>query len=741
MLLFSILILGCAVVLYSVLFFDVPIPAWVRNILGGLRLVFLIFLLYLLINPNVTETVSTRLTPTLYVALDDSHSMSYPVYPNLASENEPSRYDVMINTLQNGDILNLWKDKGFQLRFANLSNMTQQGASWNSSLPTVSKANAPQTNLSAAIKSFDTKSQSNDAAYLMLFTDGQWTEGGSPIAAVEAMMQKRRGEGRALDYRVYSFGIGTTEEIFDLLIESFYLPSDIRAGDAINAEIEISYRGEQPTEPVLLRLQGIRDDETVVFDESNVVAFEEGTSSTLSFSLPEMEKGEYKFTADIGVQDEELFSENNVSVRGVRVRESKDRVLILTSAPTWDIKFLKRAMEDHPSIETQAYFIHDEGLTFLGDPDKAEEENTPPDGLPVFETIETLENSFPQWSVIVLSNFYFRPDLQELAQRLNVYLEEGGGVVVLPGQYNSTQTAANIEAILPGLLTRAYVPVQQSVIIAPNDAETSPLLSQISDEQKQNLIPLTNWYRPVKADETMTPGQVLLRGTVANRNAVPLVEQYRLGLGRVIIAYTDSFWKWGMQLKDDILPVFWVSTVYQAQPQLLSTAGEIYTGRFTYSPYQPVEIEYTIRETIRDATSSNLSLVVKHDEEEERIWLESQPGKPNTYQGRYTPTESGEYTLSTISGDAQTSFSVEASLEELRDLRQNVSSLREIANAGGGEYANQPAWKSMAENVPLSTQIKEETTQRFLGEKWWVITLLITLLGLEWFTRWRRGLP
>lgn len=737
LLVFSILILGCAVLLYSVLFFDVPIPTWLRNSLGGLRILFLCILLYLIISPYKDETISTRITPTIYIALDDTQSMSYPINPILKDEGDQSRWDTMQNIIQQNGIFSSLEDRGFKLKYSRFSDVNAaigEGI-WSPVLPDSSQVNYSSTNMSNVIQSFGQQAKYDESAYLLLFTDGQWTQGGSPSLAAASLMQQYQEAGTVLDYRIYSYGIGTADDINDVMIESFNLPSDIRSGDAVSAKIQIGYRGVEPNDAISVRLWGLSNDQTVIMDETIDVTFDGKAIKTLDIPLPDLQKGEYQFTSEILNLSDDIFTENNVSARGVRVRESKDRVLILTSSPTWEMKFMKRALEDHPSIDTHAYFIHDDGITFLGDPTQTTEE------MPVYENINALQDSFSRWSVIVLSNFYFRSDFQSMAESVSSYVENGGGLVVLPGMNNSAPTSVNVEPVLPPVLNRVYAAVEQRFVVPAERAVTSPLLSQVDENAKQNLIPLTTWYRNVKPEQNAVPGIPLLQGIAAVQQSIPLVELYRVGLGRIIVAYTDSFWRWDMMTNDSVLPVFWVSTVYQAQPQLLTTAGEIYTDQFTYGTFEPVEIEYTIRESVADTTADTLSLTITHQEQEERIWLESVPNQPNSFRGRYTPTQAGEYSISTIGDEAKTSFNVEESIEEMNDLRQNITSLQEIASIGGGEYANLPAWKTQTENIPLSTKLKEDTQRRFTGEKWWIVSILIVLLGLEWFTRWRRGLP
>ena len=115
--------------------------------------------------------------------------------------------------------------------------------------------------------------------------------------------------------------------------------------------------------------------------------------------------------------------------------------------------------------------------------------------------------------------------------------------------------------------------------------------------------------------------------------------------------------------------------------------------------------------------------------------------QPGLYQGRYTPVEMGRYEAEAATREASAAFQVTESQVEMSDLRQNLAALREMAAAAGGEYANQPAWKSLAERLPPSTRIEEESRIRFRGEKFWVATTLILFLALEWFIRWRKGLP
>src|SRR5690606_17817693 len=110
---------------------------------------------------------------------------------------------------------------------------------------------------------------------------------------------------------------------------------------------------------------------------------------------------------------------------------------------------------------------------------------------------------------------------------------------------------------------------------------------------------------------------------------------------------------------------------------------------------------------------------------------------PSQYQATFTPVEPGEYIFASETFQASAEIQVQANPMELYNIRQNVNTLREIAQRAGGEYANLPAWKTQAQNIPKTTKIIEQSRVFFLGEKWWMATLLIFLLAAEWFIRWR----
>lgn len=745
---FSILILGCALYLYSTRFLEAPIPRWVRLSLSGLRLAFLILLLYLLARPQVPETERREITPTLYVALDNTHSMSFPAHPGNAAEGEPSRWQTAVEALAcNGGLIETWTGNGFGLRFGLFSQAggRETPMPWSANFPLQATPAHSRTDISAAIRGFHNAVRADESAYLLLFTDGQWNEGANPAIAASAQPVPDAEGAAGLDRRVYAFGIGTTEPIFDVLIDSFNLPSNIRKGDGAEARIRALSRGGGLGSQAVLRLRGTRDGEAEWFYEEQPLEFNENGEAEAVFSIPAAVPGDYEFTADIPPLENELFEDNNRAAQGMRVRDEQDRILLLTSAPDFEFKFLNRVLEERDAIRPVPYLSAEGGISSLGGRNWARQRGAAApetDGGDMAITDwETLLESLDGMGAVVLHNFAFRADRVDFANALSAYIENGGGVLSIPGNWNTAPSASTVREALPPALAQVFASTQNAAIVDLQQAAGSPLLRDANADSLQSMPPLSPLYQTILPQGGLPGGQPLLEGTLSNSQPFTLAESYRYGLGRIVVMHTNSFWRWDMLTGENVLSAFWLSTLFQCAPDIFSTAGELYTDGYVYEVNTPVRITYTARETIREGTASGVPVAIEGPAGSESAWLERDPNSPGRYEGVFTPAAPGRHTASVPGLDAEAIFLAEPRLRELRDLRQNVASLREIAEAGGGEYANQPAWAGLAERLPKTSRVIEETRMRFLGEKWWMIAMIMGLLTLEWFVRWRKGLP
>lgn len=740
MIVLLVLTIGITLYLYSIKFLDAPISPSFRFGLLACRFVFLLLLLFLLTLPQIKEISRFRVKPSLYVSLDDSASMAYPVQPGKSAGK--SRWQETLDQLQNNRIIQTLERKGFTIRYATLSSVTQNRQSaWVSNFPASVTPSSPMTDLSSVIDSFSEAVSSNEPAHLLLFTDGQWNKGSNPISAAAQLSSVTR----EVPHAVYTFGIGTTVSLLDIMLDSVQLPQKIRVGDPVQLRAKALIQGSPPTQPARIRVRGVDQDETqIVFLEQDIQFSSTESEKEVVFDLPALPTGTYLFETEVVPLPDEFITENNKISRSLQVREEIDRILLLTSTPDWELKYLKRVFEDQETFHIDSYLLDGNRLHRLGDREWLRNLTGEPMERPGFErlefsSVEELNRSLALYPVIFLHNIRWQADQIQFAEAIRDFVSNGGGIVTIPGSNNKSALPESLRKVLPSPLTSLFDPVQNPVVPQVDASiENNVFLSLLEDPTKSDLPPLTNFYI---MNPSISSGKPLMTGVSAMRHSIELVMLYRYGLGRIVIMGSNVFWKWKFLLERDVLTPFWMTVLYQSNPNIQMNANEIVLNGYLFHVLDAVEISYQLANLTQNATMTGVSLQVNGPVRDETLWLSPAGQNPNLFKAQYTPADPGVYRIFSSIGDASAEFRVEPSLIELKDLRQNINDLRVIAQMTNGEYANLPAWRELAERIPVTSDVRVEERSRFLGETWWMATLLIFFLCFEWYLRWRRGLP
>ncbi|MFB3784788.1 MAG: hypothetical protein ACE15F_00320 [bacterium] len=749
MLFLTIFSLGLVLYLYSLRCLNAPITPGFRYALTACRFGFLALVLWLLTNPQAREIRRITVPSVLYVALDDSQSMSYPPDPaqDRPGRPHPTRWDEILRFLSRQGPA--WERLGFEIRYNVFSGSGLSPDStppWLSELPHSATPAAPSTDLSAVIGRYERERDPNRPSCLLFFTDGQWNQGPNPMAQAAPLAS---GDNLTAA-KIFTFGIGTANPLFDIVLESVQLPKIARPGEALPLQVHLAARGPIPSSPVMVKVLGQKADGSQVYYEEQAVSFSpDNSEASLTLEIPALPKGDYLFTLESVPQEGEWLANNNRLTRGVQVRDITERVLLLTSGPDWDFKFLKRILESQETITPDVFYFRDNRLFPAGDrpwvrkhatlgpgsaPSDAGGEDT--DAPP--QSLEAIQSDLSRWALILLHNFTFTAINRPFIEKMNEYVTNGGGLLFLPGANNSMPLSPETRNLLPAPLARMFVMTSQPVLLNLDATPDSPYLAGLRDPSGMEWPPLADSFTPRPSFDS---GQVLLQGKNLFDEPVPLVVSYRYGLGRMVILGSHSFWRWNLLTGRDALTPFWLTTLYQAYPNLRMQSGQILVDGYLFEPYEKARFTYTALATVASATASGIPLTVSGPTKRETLWLQPSASTPGQFEGRYTPVEPGEYRVANAAGDATAEFVVENSSLESRDLRQNIEILQAIAKSTGGGYANQPAWKNLADQIPSTAQVREEEHARFLGEKWWMALALIAFLACEWFLRWRKGLP
>lgn len=726
--LFSLIVVGTCLYLYSLRGLDVPLSGWIRSSLVGARLVFLLALLWLMTLPQTRDVSTLSIPPSLFVVLDDSSSMQMP----LGGGETPSqpRWDAALESLQSPDALPALEDRGFPLSVATLSD---GGNAWSARLPLSASPVYPRTNLARSVYAWAEASPEADASYLLLVTDGQYNEGESPK---EAWDRVQSGLESIDTRRVYTLGIGPVLAPYDLAIDAVEISDPVRPEQPFEVTVQVLVQGQasQAMFPLSLLVRTETGDQ-LLQREAFIETRPDESAATATLQVEGLPSGNYIIEASIPSQPNELSSSNNMKDRGLRIDEALDPVLVLTGGPNWDFKFMKRMLEDEPELDMSAWLVHDLGLTPLGDRGWVENRSEATGSAPqdIYSLSELIETQ-PDWSAVVLHNMRYTANDLPFAEWLADYVSNGGGVLVLPGNHSSLQLPSRIAEVLPAPLTASAVYQDSPISILPDQVQVDTLATTL--QRYEALPPLPGIYRLIQAAMTSRP---LVMAQVFGETPMPVVQETRTGLGTVIHVLADQLHRLKFVMQDSPLRSFWLSLIYQCNNRLQPRSGQITTDAYFYEALSPVAIQYQSRDRIQGASGTVPALTVAGPSGEERIWLS--PLGDGRFDGTYTPVQPGLYSLQeTISG-ASTSIRVGTGSQESANLQQNVSELRALADASGGRYANLPAWQELLGEIPFQSRVIEEERLLFIGERWWVGSLLILFLAIEWFIRWRKGLP
>ncbi len=129
------------------------------------------------------------------------------------------------------------------------------------------------------------------------------------------------------------------------------------------------------------------------------------------------------------------------------------------------------------------------------------------------------------------------------------------------------------------------------------------------------------------------------------------------------------------------------------------------------------------------------------------VTLKTQPNRPGWYRGRWVPTQGGTYSLKIdLPGGTNTEpavirheIRVGQSDLEFRTTSLDRETLRLLASqSAGGQYLDLALAERLVDLIPgkqVSMVLTGEPVS--LWDRWWTFTLLVGLLGTEWFLRKR----
>ncbi len=547
---------------------------------------------------------------------------------------------------------------------------------------------------------------------------------------------------RARRIPVHTLGVGRNEMERDVEMEDLRAAPRTYSNAKLSAQIRIRQAGFSG-KPARLTL---KLDGKVVANKEIALA-NDGRPRIEEITFPAGPAGAKILEASIDPMEGEPNLANNVRRQLVNVDPEKPRVLYIEGEPRWEMKFVRRAMEDDETLELVTMLRTTQNKIYRQGIADAKELET---GFP------TIPEDLYTYSGLVIgtleSNWFTPSQIKLIRQFVD---ERGGGLLMLGGRNGLSDGgygSSELSGILPvsiGTSQGTFSRTAAKPLLTARGEES--LITRLVDDPAENrklwesLPALADFQR---VGDPRPSAQVLLEAGAEGRRT-PLLAMQRFGFGRTAVFATGGSWRWRMQRdhKDMAHYNFWrqllrwlvtdsprqVST--ELSDQILLDRGDVaLTARVRDKKWMPVnDATVTARMVGPDGAST-----------EQR--LEPVAGQAGEYKLQANVTLPGTYVAEVIAkrgaeevGRDTLSFRREDGVAEAFGRTQNRELLEGLSGRTGGNYYTVADASRIPEELTFS---QSGLTIRETRDLWPlpIFFLALALLkGAEWILRRRWG--
>lgn len=696
-----------------------------RNVRGmqllmSIRIAAIVALALLLLNPVSMNSQSNTEHPPLLILFDSSHSMA------IRDVEGKRRFDAGKSALlEDVDLMHRLQQQ-FSCRLFRVGDTAAEQEI--SSFAKTGSPDADRTHLGEAIEtSLSTVSQAQSGG-MVLISDGRNNGEVNPIRAA-ALAKSRR-------FPIFTVCLGQTSQTADVAVinhrpQVFAVPEQ---RIALSADIQSNgYNGETATVDLL------REGKTV---QSLPVHLDEKHPVNAAFTVTEKLEGTYRYQFSVRPMPNETVVSNNRSAVLLQVLKAQTRVLVLEGRPTWDARFLIKALRTDPSIQVDALFKITADKMYATQGGGA---NTP---LKVPKTTDDLA----RYDVVIIGKGY--EDLFDAsgADAIKNYVSDhSGNVIFLRGR--AEERADTLKTLEPLQWTDDQINDVRLEITAEGQLNPAFNFRGIQDPQMivQKLPTMISATR-VQGEKALT---VVLARAAGVQSGAPdkemaVVAYQNYGKGKVLSLVGEGLWRWALlppELKDYTACYndFWTQLIRWMVNQSDFLPGQDLSLKTDHSEYGSGD-KVRLLAFSRGGKSSMLPPVVVTgpDGKSVNVTLGASAAGGADYSAVYQPQQSGEYLASIARphvGAVVAPFSVYPDREEDRNTAADPSLMDQIARASGGDVQQLDQLRQLPERLHEARATLADTTLAHSAwDRGWVLALLMGLLTFEWILRRRLGL-
>lgn len=547
---------------------------------------------------------------------------------------------------------------------------------------------------------------------LVILTDGRVTVGRDPLYA-------QIGEKNRLN----TIGIGDTLESTDLMITDVKANAQVYQGKPAQIQVELMMKGgSNLTSTVSLSMNNkILSSRMVNFGAPGAVVTE-------VFDVTPQNAGLARYKVEIAATPDEKIVSNNSYTRAIEVKKGKLNVSLIAGTLDYDLKFLKRLLEENQEIEIGISVLPAANRRFYSDPAQISRDAD-------------------------LLIFYNLPDLP---QAFSDGLPESLPVMFILNQRIDSEKARLIQKYFPLKKLTMAEKNWESQVVRTHEGKLNPHLSVFPNENLNSEFwdkcpPVT---LPYAIPEFGSGTAAWLESRSGHQNSTekfPVISGFRTQNRKSVLMLGSGFWRWHFSFADnpgfshgwsDLMAnlIRWITSGTTDKTVTLTSGKNNYEmgqtiGLMTQvfdGSFNPLN-DALVRTSVTGPAGS--------------FQIENNLISDGLYDSRFIAFKDGEYQIESVAwyndiqiGKDTLNVVVSPVNREFMISTQNDALLRQLAEKSGGKYFPEQQAMALLDNIDLAEKYQQVTKTMELWYKMSVLLLIILLLSIEWFLRKRSGL-
>lgn len=568
---------------------------------------------------------------------------------------------------------------------------------------------------------------------VVLMSDGSHNVGVDP-----------RREARRLGIPVFAVGVGSEGPVTDVSVFDVAASNVAYVDNDVPVVAKIRARGDAAEQVPVYLSEGDAVVDSVVVDLPGG-----GVETEVELEYAPTREGLHRYRVWTPAREGEVSATNNEHLFAVRVLKEKIKVLVVAGRPSFDLTFLKRALEDDVSLEVEvavrslAEFAGELGRRGPSVPD------------------EYRDLARRDLLILVDAGGGALPDAR-LDDAARFVTERGGALMVVGPARAFDVFGTTLADVLPVVPTRGIRSRSGQILPSLTRSGRSHPVTRLEDDEAVNtrlweeLPPLAT--APVFLQRR--PGaRVLLQGAIDGvpRDELPLVATSTSGRGRVLTVAGGPYWRWDLYLwgtgrsgdhfrrfvsravrwlvaRDELKQVMVrpVKSLFEGAESVV-IEGQIFDDDFR--PIPGVDVRATVKGPLgTDQEKTREISLVDLGEGRYRGTL------PGVAPGDYEIGGTARLGTSALGEDAS-EMTVAPYRLEFEDPAPNFGLMRELARESGGRFLTLDEASDLPDLLDLEPVVDRSAREISFLENPLLFLLLLVLLGSEWALRRGRGLP